>query len=562
VYFCLDRFAMSAQNSSLAALRSAILKYSEVRPESLIRLKLGQRLITQGEISDTCFLIKEGSVGISVRQPGSNQDVTVALRTEGDLVGEMAFLQRSSPRTASVQVASETACFVRLSKAALFELLRQDPSLQDSVTLLWELAASRYEETNEVLDRRITVENRVMTVILSDIHNFTALGEATWEEQSNVFLFDFMESCEAISTEFNGSFDDQGDGHKITMLNADHVERAIRCAVAMADAFVTLRARWIEHNDAFSNVGLGIGICTDCMSIRRLVKPYPTKGRVLSHAINIAAAMSKFKMTHNEVEIYLDENTALLAKSKDYRVERPNQRLLERLGRLHSMYRIQRSQIHLPVEASTGEISAKTEVQTTKPRLGKRKISILFLSSEPENEVKLRLAAEAREIEQKLRGSKYRDRFVFVQRGAVRAADMSQAMLDLKPQIVHFSGHGASKGEILLEDSSGQNHFVAPQALAALFREFTDHVQCVVLNACYSEAQAREIAKHVNYVIGMHKSIEDEAAIAFSVGLYQAIGAGKTIDEAYRLGCVQIDLAAGGAQGKIPILIKKVSATL
>jgi hypothetical protein len=63
-----------------------------------------------------------------------------------------------------------------------------------------------------------------------------------------------------------------------------------------------------------------------------------------------------------------------------------------------------------------------------------------------------------------------------------------------------------------------------------------------VLNACYSSAQAEAIAHHVAYVVGMSDAIGDDAAIAFSVGFYQAIGAGRSIEEAFDLGCTQLQL--------------------
>ena len=46
----------------------------------------------------------------------------------------------------------------------------------------------------------------------------------------------------------------------------------------------------------------------------------------------------------------------------------------------------------------------------------------------------------------------------------------------------------------------------------------------------------------IDYVIGMNEKIGDEAAIAFAIGFYQALGAGRTVEEAYKLGCVQIRL--------------------
>ena len=54
----------------------------------------------------------------------------------------------------------------------------------------------------------------------------------------------------------------------------------------------------------------------------------------------------------------------------------------------------------------------------------------------------------------------------------------------------------------------------------------------------------------------MNKEIGDKAAITFSVGLYQALGAGRSIEEAYKLGCVQVSLQ-GISENKTPILMKK-----
>ena len=107
------------------------------------------------------------------------------------------------------------------------------------------------------------------------------------------------------------------------------------------------------------------------------------------------------------------------------------------------------------------------------------------------------------------------------------------------------------------EDNNGQVYLVQPEALAALFEQLADQVQCVVLNACYSEIQARAISKHISYVIGMNKAVSDRAAIAFSLGFYQALGAGRSIDEAFRFGCVQMQLH-GLPEHLTPVLIKSV----
>jgi hypothetical protein len=183
-------------------------------------------------------------------------------------------------------------------------------------------------------------------------------------------------------------------------------------------------------------------------------------------------------------------------------------------------------------------------------------VSVLFLSADPTNASRLRLGEELREIQEKLQLAKLRDRFSLHQRMSVRPEDISQALLDVQPQIVHFSGHGTSTGALCFENQIGEIHPIQPEALAALFEIFVNQVNCVLLNACYSETQAKAIGKNIHYVIGMNKAIGDKAAIAFAIGFYQGLGGGLAVEEAYKLGCVQIRLQ-GIPEHLTPVLIKK-----
>jgi len=181
---------------------------------------------------------------------------------------------------------------------------------------------------------------------------------------------------------------------------------------------------------------------------------------------------------------------------------------------------------------------------------------ILFLAADPTDASRLRLGTELREIQEKLQIAKMRERFQLEQRMSVRPVDISQALLDTNPKIIHFSGHGTGEDGLCFENEIGKIHFIQADALAALFDLVSDQVECVLLNACYSRVQAEAIAECIKYVIGMDKAIGDKAAIAFSVGFYQALGAGKPIEEAYKFGCVQIRLQ-GIPEHLTPILISK-----
>jgi hypothetical protein len=188
-------------------------------------------------------------------------------------------------------------------------------------------------------------------------------------------------------------------------------------------------------------------------------------------------------------------------------------------------------------------------------------ISILFLSADPTNASRLRLGEETREIQEKLQLSKQRDEFTLHQRMSIRPMDISQALLNIQPQVVHFSGHGMQDGALCVEDLIGKTHPIPPDALAALFEQFSNQVTCVILNACYSEIQANAIAEHISYVIGMNQAIGDKAAIAFAVGFYQALGAGRPFEDAFKLGCVQIRLQ-GIPEHLTPILLKREEVRL
>ena len=151
--------------------------------------------------------------------------------------------------------------------------------------------------------------------------------------------------------------------------------------------------------------------------------------------------------------------------------------------------------------------------------------SILLVAANPKGTVSLRLQEEEREIKERLRLAGY-GKVPISSTGATRPRDIQQAMVDFKPQIIHFTGHGAGQDGLAFEDVSGQLKLVDSEALANLFKLFSNRVECVVLNACYSKFQAEAIAQHINYVIGMSQSIGDRAAIEFSVGFYTALGAG------------------------------------
>lgn len=186
------------------------------------------------------------------------------------------------------------------------------------------------------------------------------------------------------------------------------------------------------------------------------------------------------------------------------------------------------------------------------------RLKILFLSANPLDQDRLALDHEIRSIKEKIRASEHRDLVEIISEWAVRPDDLLQALNEHRPHVVHFSGHGGTE-EILLCDRDGNAQPVSRRALEALFQTIKDNIQVVVLNACYSQAQAEAITQHVPFAIGMKSAVGDDAAMVFSAALYRAIGFGRSVKEAFDQGVTAL-LLEGIPEEDVPQLLSRKGA--
>ncbi len=184
---------------------------------------------------------------------------------------------------------------------------------------------------------------------------------------------------------------------------------------------------------------------------------------------------------------------------------------------------------------------------------------MLILAANPVGTSPLRLDEEVREIQDGLGRVGGKSSFEIHQAWAVRPRDVRRALLDYRPEFVHFCGHGTGDEGLIFENDAGGSHLVSTDAISGLFELFSEQVKCVVLNACYSDRQAKAIAQHVEVVVGMRRTIGDRSAIEFAVGFYDAVAASRPPSEAFRFGCNAIQLA--GIEGHlVPSLLLKSTA--
>lgn len=127
-------------------------------------------------------------------------------------------------------------------------------------------------------------------------------------------------------------------------------------------------------------------------------------------------------------------------------------------------------------------------IQVEGSTMPKKQLTVLFVSACPDDQVQelpIKTQKEARGIEDAIRKSEYRQYLKFVPKGAVLARELQGLLLDERPDVIHFSGHGNTKG-ICLQNQDDSTAFVETSALASLLGNFKETVRAVLLNSCYS----------------------------------------------------------------------------
>ncbi|MFF1924020.1 CHAT domain-containing protein [Streptomyces sp. NPDC058221] len=182
-------------------------------------------------------------------------------------------------------------------------------------------------------------------------------------------------------------------------------------------------------------------------------------------------------------------------------------------------------------------------------------IKLLILAANPRDTHPLRLGEETRRIEERIRESKAAHRFVIRSAWAVTVDELLYQLNSFEPNVVHFVGHG-SADQIVLETSSGSSQALSRDALSTIFSHFRQWLQVVVLNACYSAAQAESLAEHADAVIGMTDPVGDASAIEFSAGFYRALAFGRSVEDAFSQGVAMLTVH-GLPDADVPKLIHR-----
>lgn len=266
---------------------------------------------------------------------------------------------------------------------------------------------------------------------------------------------------------------------------------------------------------------------------------------VASEAVRRTTSASMTKNKMNEIARYQKETANVSKKIADIedKIARKYKELhsaQEKLAReeQHELDKQQKAHAQTMRAISTEMSILAQEQDRTRYEIERLKalphqITVLFLAANPLTQEQLRLDEEARAIREQLRLSDFRDSIKFESRWAVRPLDILLAINECTPTIIHFSGHGAPSGELVLQDDNGQEKLVSIDAIAKTLKFASENIRFLFVNSCFSSPQAESAVSFIEGAIGMKDSVGDEAARVFAAQFYSAIGFGKSVAVAF-----------------------------
>lgn len=157
----------------------------------------------------------------------------------------------------------------------------------------------------------------------------------------------------------------------------------------------------------------------------------------------------------------------------------------------------------------------------------------------------LRTDVEIRQVQQALRGARFRDLVTVEQRPAATFQDLLDGLNDVTPHIVHFSGHGVDEG-LIMDDGGIEGETGTRISFSMLVKalEATDAPPTLlVLNACSTLEGSEVILPAVPVLIAMADEILDVAAIIFAQQFYAALASGQSVGSALRQAKVAMEAA-------------------
>lgn len=183
------------------------------------------------------------------------------------------------------------------------------------------------EVAAELLRKDVTLggEEREVTVLFSDLRNFTNMSERLAPQEMLGILNRYFTSMDAIIEKHGGVVDKyMGDAlmalFGAPLANSDDADRAMRAALEMTEALDVLNRQWNERG--LPVIGIGIGINTDVVVAGNMGSKTRLNYTVIGDGVNLASRLQGLTKTPEyETRIIISGSTLAKAKQQ-YRTRR------------------------------------------------------------------------------------------------------------------------------------------------------------------------------------------------------------------------------------------------
>jgi len=158
-----------------------------------------------------------------------------------------------------------------------------------------------------------TAESREVSLLFSDLRDFTALAERLDGTRVVALLNDYHSAMVDTIFAFGGTLDKYlGDGlmayFGAPVAQADHAERAVRCALAMQDRLARLNTEREARREPA--LRMGIGVHTGSVILGDVGAPQRREYTAIGDAVNVAARLQDITK-ERAVPVLVSESTRL-----------------------------------------------------------------------------------------------------------------------------------------------------------------------------------------------------------------------------------------------------------
>ncbi len=113
--------------------------------------------------------------------------------------------------------------------------------------------------------------------------------------------------------------------------------------------------------------------------------------------------------------------------------------------------------------------------------------------------------------------------------------ELYERISEIKPQIIHFSGHGTNETGPLF---NGDEYLISTppplmDQLIEVLKKGKQYVKLVIFNVCDSLTIAEKTSGFIDFTIGIEKKAEDRCVRAFSKGFYRILLRKDSLNNAY-----------------------------